>query len=58
MCLEPGRPFEWDARGKYMVVIDVYVNIDKLDRKVGEGSLKHSTPMGLITTWDQPVDLV
>ena len=40
------------------MVVDVDVNVDELERKVGEGRLVQSSAMGLITTPYQPVDQV
>ena len=40
------------------VDVDVYANkyvdvdVDELERKLGEGRLTQSSAMGLITTWD------
>ena len=52
------RLFEQDTWGTYIVVIDIDVNVDKLDIKVGEGRLTHSSATGLITVKDHPFVLV
>ena len=36
MCLKPGGMFEQDACGADLVMVDIDVNIDELDRKEGE----------------------
>ena len=41
-----------------IVVVDVDVNVDELEREVGEGCLTLSITTDLITTRDHPVVLV
>ena len=47
MCSEPGRPFDRYYQGTDIAVVDINVNVDKLEskegefeRKLGEGILK------------------
>ena len=51
---ESGGIFERDARGKYKVVVDVYLYVDKyiyeLERKVGKVHLTQLIATGLRTT--------
>ena len=65
MLLEMGRTFKWDNQGTDIVDVDVHVNVYELQRKaesfqkkLGEGCLTQSSTTGLITTQDQPVNLV
>ena len=65
MCLETGRLFGWDDCKKDIVMLDIEVNVDGLERKVGElernlgeGCLARSKTTGLIITWKNLVGLV
>ena len=39
MCSDPGGIFEQDAQGEGISVVYTYVNVDELERKLGEGCL-------------------
>ena len=58
MCLDPDWLFEQDVQGTDIVMVDIDVNVDELENKVGEGYLTQSNTAGLITTQDHTVDLV
>ena len=58
MSLEAVGPFKCDTQGTNIVVVDVDVDEDELERNIGEGHLTQSSATGLITTQDQPVNLV
>ena len=51
-------PFKWDAQGTDIVVVDVYVDEDELERDIGEYHLTHSRATGVITIQDHLVNLV
>ena len=51
-------PFKWDAQGTDVVVVDVYVDEDELERNIGEGHLTQSRATGLITIQDHMVNLI
>ena len=52
--LDMGVTFKRDARGTYIVVVGVYldegVDVDELERNLGEGPLTSSNVMVLIST--------
>ena len=58
MSLEPVGPFKWDTQETNIVVSDVDIDEDELERNIGEGRLTQSSATCLITTQDQPVNLV
>ena len=39
-----------------MIIVDLDVNVNGINRKVYEGCLTQSIPMGIITTWGHLVD--
>ena len=49
MRLEPIGTFKWDTQGKNIVVVDIDVNEDELERNKSEGHLTQSSATGLIT---------
>ena len=52
MSLEPVGTFKWDTQGENIVVVDIDVNEDELERNKSEGHLTQSSATGLITTQD------
>ena len=53
MSLESVGTFKWDTQRENIVVVDVHVDEDELERNIGEGHLTQSSETGLITTHDQ-----
>ena len=58
MCSEPVDLVKGDVHVIDIVVSDIDVNVDELERKLGEGFLTQSGVTGLITTLDKKVDQV
>ena len=64
-CLDPGKPFKWDAQGTDIFVVAVDVTVDELgvklselESKVGEFNLMESSETDIITTQNQITGLV
>ena len=57
MLLDTGGLFEYESQGTDMIIVDVDVYAYEIYRWEYEGFLTQSSAMGIITTWDHPVEL-